>query len=73
MKLFSGSSHPKLAQQITDCLTIDSAKCQLKKFANNETSVEIRESGKIWTSVLFRVQALLSFYKTKRKQRCTGV
>lgn len=39
IKLFSGSSNPKLALEIADRLGIDLGKVSLKKFANGETSV----------------------------------
>lgn len=44
IKVFSGSSHPDLAQKIGERLGINSGKTVLKKFSNQETSVEIGES-----------------------------
>ncbi|XP_077984915.1 ribose-phosphate pyrophosphokinase 2 [Glandiceps talaboti] len=44
IKLFSGSSHPDLAQKIADRLGIDLSKVVTKKFSNQETCVEIGES-----------------------------
>lgn len=42
--VFSGSSHPTLTEAICERLGTSSAKCELKKFSNGETSVEIGES-----------------------------
>ncbi|RMY53454.1 hypothetical protein D0863_13941 [Hortaea werneckii] len=42
--VFSGSSHPGLVESICDRLGTHPAKAELKKFANGETSVEIKES-----------------------------
>lgn len=44
IKVFSGNSHPDLAQKITDRLGIELGKVVTKKFSNQETSVEIGES-----------------------------
>ncbi|XP_076319123.1 ribose-phosphate pyrophosphokinase 1 isoform X3 [Tachypleus tridentatus] len=44
IKVFSGSSHPDLAQKVVDRLGIGLGKVVLKKFSNQETSVEIGES-----------------------------
>ncbi|XP_076319412.1 ribose-phosphate pyrophosphokinase 1-like isoform X1 [Tachypleus tridentatus] len=44
IKVFSGSSHPDLAQKIVDRLGIGLGKVVLKKFSNQETSVEVGES-----------------------------
>jgi ribose-phosphate pyrophosphokinase len=44
MKIFSGNSHPSLAQSICDYLRIPMGKMELSEFPNGETSVEIRES-----------------------------
>jgi len=44
IKVFSGSSHPDLAQRIVDRLGIDLGKVVTKKFSNLETCVEIGES-----------------------------
>ncbi|XP_065216198.1 ribose-phosphate pyrophosphokinase 2 isoform X3 [Planococcus citri] len=44
IKIFSGSSHPDLAQKIVDRLGIDIGKVVTKKFSNLETCVEIGES-----------------------------
>ncbi|XP_055332616.1 ribose-phosphate pyrophosphokinase 2-like [Paramacrobiotus metropolitanus] len=44
IKLFCGSSHPDLARKIAERLGIDLSKASLKKFSNQETSVEIGES-----------------------------
>lgn len=44
IKVFSGSSHPDLAQKIVERLGIHIGKTVLKKFSNQETSVEIGES-----------------------------
>ena len=42
--LFTGSSHPKFAQQISNRLGISLGKSNLSKFANQETNVQIHES-----------------------------
>uniref|UniRef100_A0A336M3H2 ribose-phosphate diphosphokinase n=1 Tax=Culicoides sonorensis TaxID=179676 RepID=A0A336M3H2_CULSO len=44
IKVFSGSSHPDLAQRIVDRLGHDLGKVVTKKFSNLETCVEIGES-----------------------------
>ncbi|XP_076385955.1 phosphoribosyl pyrophosphate synthetase isoform X3 [Megachile rotundata] len=44
IKVFSGTSHPDLAQRIVDRLGIDIGKVVTKKFSNLETCVEIGES-----------------------------
>ena len=44
IKVFSGSSHPDLAQKTVERLGINVGKTVLKKFSNQETSVEIGES-----------------------------
>ncbi|PRD21610.1 UNVERIFIED_CONTAM: Prps1 [Trichonephila clavipes] len=43
IKVFSGTSHPELAQKVVDRLGINLGKAVLKKFSNKET-VEIKES-----------------------------
>jgi len=40
-KIFTGSSHPELAALIVDRLGLQTATATLKKFANQETSIEI--------------------------------
>lgn len=44
IKVFSGTSHPDLAQRIVDRLGIDLGKVVTKKFSNLETCVEVGES-----------------------------
>lgn len=44
IKVFSGSSHPDLAQKIVDRLGIELGRVVTKKFSNLETCVEIGES-----------------------------
>ncbi|CAG0879311.1 unnamed protein product [Darwinula stevensoni] len=44
IKLFSGSSHPDLAQRVVDRLGIELGRVVTKKFSNMETCVEIGES-----------------------------
>ncbi|XP_037934784.1 ribose-phosphate pyrophosphokinase 2 isoform X6 [Teleopsis dalmanni] len=44
IKVFSGTSHPELAQRIVERLGIDLGKVVTKKFSNLETCVEIGES-----------------------------
>ncbi|XP_059609321.1 ribose-phosphate pyrophosphokinase 1 isoform X1 [Phlebotomus argentipes] len=44
IKVFSGTSHPDLAQRIVDRLGIDLGRVVTKKFSNLETCVEIGES-----------------------------
>lgn len=44
IKVFSGSSHPLLAQKIAERLGLPVAKVVTKKFSNQETCVEIGES-----------------------------
>ena len=42
--VFSGNSHPTLTEAICERLGTEPAKCNLNKFSNGETSVEIGES-----------------------------
>lgn len=44
VKIFSGTSHPLLAEAICERLGTVPAKCELKKFSNGETSVSIDDS-----------------------------
>jgi len=44
VKVFAGSSHPVLAKMVCTRLGIEPGRCTLKKFSNQETSVEIQES-----------------------------
>lgn len=44
IKVFSGSSHPEIAKQITSRLGLHLSKATTKKFSNKETNVEIGES-----------------------------
>lgn len=44
VKIFSGSSHPLLAESTCERLGIQPAKCDLRKFSNGETSVSIGTS-----------------------------
>ncbi|KZS18017.1 Ribose-phosphate pyrophosphokinase 1 [Daphnia magna] len=44
IKVFSGSSHPDLAQKVVDRLGIELGRVVAKKFSNLETNVEIGES-----------------------------
>ena len=44
VKIFSGSSHPLLADAICERLGTSPAECELKKFSNGETSVNILTS-----------------------------
>merc|ERR1712126_397998 len=44
IKIFSGSSHPHLTTLVCDKLGVQPSEVVTKKFANRETSVEIRES-----------------------------
>ncbi|KAJ2502267.1 ribose-phosphate pyrophosphokinase [Coemansia sp. RSA 1972] len=42
--VLTGSSHPKLAQKISESLGIELGSCKLGKFSNQESSVEIKDS-----------------------------
>ena len=44
VKVFSGSSHPLLVESICERLGIQVGKCDLKKYSNGETSVNINTS-----------------------------
>ena len=44
IKVFGGSSHPELVQEICRRLQIPVSKAKCTKFANGETNVEIQES-----------------------------
>lgn len=41
VQIFSGTSHPALVESICERLGTQPAKCDLKKFSNGETSVNI--------------------------------
>jgi len=45
MKIFSGSSHPNLADAVCERLGQDLAKADLGKFANGETKVQLSMSS----------------------------
>jgi phosphoribosylpyrophosphate synthetase len=49
-QLFSGSSHPQLAQSICDWLGQKLGEADLGKFANGETMVQIRQccDRRVW-------------------------
>lgn len=44
VKIFSGSSHPRLVESICERLGTQPAECELKTFSNGETSVSIDTS-----------------------------
>ncbi|KWU45444.1 phosphoribosyl pyrophosphokinase [Rhodotorula sp. JG-1b] len=44
IKLLTGNSHPELAQMVAQKLGIPLTECTVKKFSDNETSVQIGES-----------------------------
>lgn len=44
MKLFSGSSNPELAREITRYLGVELSRIELKKFKDGETSVKLKEN-----------------------------
>ena len=44
VKIFAGSSHPLLAEAICERLSTSVGTCELKKFSNGETSVNISTS-----------------------------
>ena len=44
LKIFSGSSNPALAKEITDYLGIDNAKIELKRFSDGEISCKLKEN-----------------------------
>jgi len=44
IKIFGGNSHFELARLVSEKLNVPVGRCKLKKFSNNETSVEIGES-----------------------------
>lgn len=46
MKIFSGSSHPNLADAVCERLGQDLAKADLGKFANGETKVQLSMSSR---------------------------
>jgi ribose-phosphate pyrophosphokinase len=41
VQIFSGTSHPSLAEAICERLGTSPAKCELRKFSNGETNVNI--------------------------------
>jgi len=44
MKLFSGSSNPKLAQEISEYLKVDLSEIELSRFKDGEISVKLKEN-----------------------------
>jgi ribose-phosphate pyrophosphokinase len=44
LKIFSGSSHPKLAQDIADCLGVPLGQARINKFSNENIKVRILEN-----------------------------
>lgn len=44
LKVFAGSSHPTLAQEICDCLGIPLGACSTKRFSNENLKVRIEEN-----------------------------
>ena len=44
VKIFSGSSHPRLVEAICERLGTSPAHCEVKSFSNGETSVNIHTS-----------------------------
>jgi ribose-phosphate pyrophosphokinase len=44
LKVFSGSSHPKLAQDIADCLGIPLGQARINKFSNENIKARILEN-----------------------------
>ena len=44
LRIFSGSSHPKLAIDVSKKCGVALGELDLKKFANNETSVNLKEN-----------------------------
>lgn len=44
MILFSGTSHPELAQKVATCLGVTLGKIHIERFPDNETFVQIKES-----------------------------
>ena len=55
MKIVSGNSNPLLAESIAQCLGCDLVKSTIKRFADDEISVEIHEN--IRGSDVFVVQS----------------
>ena len=50
LKVFSGTAHPKLAQDICSYLGISLGSCEVFKFSNDETFVKILENVRKRTS-----------------------
>ena len=44
LRIFTGSSHPKLAIDVSKKCGVSLGELDLKKFANNETSVNLKEN-----------------------------
>ncbi len=44
LKVFAGASHPTLAQEICDCLSIPLGACSTKRFSNENLKVRIEEN-----------------------------
>lgn len=62
IKVFSGSSHPDLAQKIVDRLGIDLGKVVAKKFSNLETKYSLMLILLFWTSFFFWPTPLYLFH-----------
>ena len=58
LKVFSGNAHPKLAEDICSYLGIDRGSCEVFKFSNDETFVQIGEN--IREKDVFLVQPISS-------------
>jgi ribose-phosphate pyrophosphokinase len=62
-QIFSGSSHPALAESICDWLGETPGQADLGKFSNGETRVQIRESNR-YDFVTITVRMLLTRINT---------
>ena len=59
-QIFSGSSHPALAESICDWLGQTPGQADLAKFSNGETSVQIRESNRRELSAIIMETLLIN-------------
>src|SRR3989338_9480926 len=82
VKLFSGSAHPNLSQEVSKLLNISISKSQVTRFGDSEVKVTIQEKVKNQTCVVIQptsnptdtnVMELLFFCDALRRQEAKKV
>ena len=63
LRIFSGTSHQKLAKDVAKKCGVSLGQLTLDKFANNETSVDLKENvrGQVSKNFTFRLDIVFSF------------